>query len=243
MCYNHLCPGIKGFWEVNMNLYKIDTHVHTAEVSACGKIKAKDLVQMYRDSGYYGVIITDHYCSEYFHSLRAKNWEEKVDSYLTGYRNALGEGKKVGLKVFLGMEIRFTENFNDYLVYGFDEDFLKNHRELYKLGLVKFKKLAEKEGLLVFQAHPFRPEIIPADPRFLDGVEVYNGNPRHNSRNHLAYSFASRNNLMMISGSDFHQVSELATGGIILPHAINTSKELVALMHEKRFIDNNLLIS
>jgi predicted metal-dependent phosphoesterase TrpH len=219
-----------------MAIYKIDTHVHTSETSFCGNVRGIELVRLYKNSGYYGVIITDHYCKEFFESLGKKNWEEKVDRFLTGYRNAFNEGKKIGINVFLGMEIRFTENWNDYLVYGFSEDFLKEYKELYNLGLKKFRKFTQGKGILIFQAHPFRQGMTRANLLLLDGVEVFNGHPRQNSYNHLAYSFAKKNNLIMISGSDFHRAEDLATGGIIIPKAAGSSKELTKLMQEKRII-------
>ncbi len=213
-----------------MKTYLYDTHVHTAETSPCGKVSALKLVQMYKIAGYHGIVITDHYFDEYFESLNNKTWEDKVDSFLRGYRLARHEGEKIGLNVLLGMEIRFVENLNDYLVYGFDEEFLKGNKELYKLNLKTFKRLSEDNGLLVFQAHPFRFWVTPANPLFLDGVEVYNGNPRHDSRNHLAQVFAGENNLLEISGSDFHQKEDIKRGGIILSDAPSTSRELSELM-------------
>jgi len=54
----------------------------------------------------------------------------------------------------------------------------------------------------------------------IDGVEIYNGNPRHNSSNHLALEYARKNGLKMLSGSDFHQVQDAARGGIIVDERI-----------------------
>ena len=126
------------------------------------------------------------------------------------------EGSRLGLDVHLGMEIQFNENPNDYLVYGFDEQFLRTHKKLYKLGLEAFRKLAAENGILIFQAHPFRPRMIPAKPSLIDGIEIYNGNPRHDSSNDLALQYAKDNGLKMLSGSDFHQVQDAARGGIIV---------------------------
>lgn len=36
------------------------------------------------------------------------------------------------------------------------------------------------------QAHPFRNGLKIVDPKHLDGIETYNGNPRHDSRNEIA---------------------------------------------------------
>lgn len=209
-----------------MNVFKIDTHVHTAETSPCGHVSAAELVRLYKAAGYDGIIITDHYYDNYFECMGKKPWEDKIDLFLTGYKNALEAAKTEGLQVLLGMELRFGENFNDYLVFGIDEVFLKENKKLYRLGLKKFKKLASKNGLLVYQAHPFRTGMIPASPSLLDGVEIYNGNPRHNSYNVKALAFARENGLLMISGSDFHKVEDLARGGIELKKMASDSKDL-----------------
>jgi hypothetical protein len=116
------------------------------------------------------------------------------------------------------------------LVYGVDEEFLLRNKELYKLGLQGFKKLISDKDILIVQAHPYRPYMTPADPSLIDGVEVYNGNPRHDSNNDLAYEYALDNKLKMLSGSDFHQIQDLARGGIVLTEPIRTPAELVKLI-------------
>lgn len=169
-----------------MSLYKFDTHVHTSETSPCGNIKAAELVHLYKNAGYSGVVITDHYFGDYFRSLQVRSWKDKMETFLSGYKSAYAEGQKIGFTVLLGMELRFDENSNDYLVYGIDEALLLKHKELYTLGLKKFKSFAKKHGILIYQAHPYRSWVSPANPAYLDGVEVFNGNPRHDSNNHLA---------------------------------------------------------
>lgn len=213
-----------------MNTYKYDLHVHTDETSPCGKVKASEVVRLYKGEGYHGIVITDHYFDGFFESLSDMSWKDKIGCYLEGYRNAYKAGLKTGLRVILGMELRFNENWNDYLVYGLDEKFMVEHPELYKLSLSEFRKLIAGTGIMVFQAHPYRPLMIVADPELLDGVEVYNGNPRHDSLNKKAERFASKHELIGISGSDFHQPQDLARGGMLLTELIGTPEELVAAL-------------
>lgn len=225
---------------VKLHAYRFDTHVHTGETSLCGRIKGSEVVRLYSHAGYDGVVITDHYGASYFRRYPKLSWEEKIDKFLSGYRGALEEGRRLGFNVLLGMEIKFTESPNEYLVYGIDEAFLKNHPELYKLGLKKFRELVKSNGeaekILIFQAHPFRPGLHPADPSLIDGVEVFNGNPRQDSHNELAYLYAKEHRLKMISGSDFHRAADLGRGGIILPEEIDSSADLVELLNENRII-------
>ena len=201
-------------------MYKYETHFHTAETSPCGKVRAVDAVRIYKEAGYTGIVVTDHYFHGFFERQLFKSWDAKIDLYLAGYHRALEEGAKLGLEVHLGMEIQFSENSNDYLVYGFDEDFLRRSKKLYRLGLKDFRKHTTGSGIVIVQAHPFRPRMIPADPSLLDGIEIYNGNPRHDSSNHLALKYAQDNGLKMLSGSDFHQVQDAARGGIIVAERI-----------------------
>ncbi len=215
-----------------MTGYKYDTHVHTSETSPCGKVPAAEMIRLYSEAGYSGVVITDHFIKNFFDMQFLKSWGGKVDTYLKGYKAAVEAGKLYGLDIILGIELTFTENNNDYLIFGVDEQFLKEIKEPYKLGLEGFRKLTEGRGLLVFQAHPFRPFMIPAPPALIDGVEVYNGNVRHDPRNEVAYKYAADNGLKMSSGSDSHRIGDQARGGIVLPYRISNSMELVRAFTE-----------
>jgi predicted metal-dependent phosphoesterase TrpH len=220
-----------------MNNLKYDTHVHTSEVSSCGKVDANTLVQLYKKAGYSGIVITDHYTKDYFESLPYTNWQQKVDQFLSGYTTAFEEGKEVGLKVILGMELRFSENFNDYLVFGFDKEFLYENPALYDMNIKTFREFIENTQMLIYQAHPFRVTVTPANPEYLHGVEIHNGNPRHNSNNQKALDFAKKYNLKMLSGSDFHQVQDIARGGIIINEPITNSLELAKMLRQDNVQD------
>ena len=68
--------------------------------------------------------------------------------------------------------------------------------------------------------------VIP--PELIDGIEVFNGNPRHDSRNETAKHWAERFGLLSTSGSDFHWREDLARGGILTETPITTCAELIA---------------
>lgn len=225
-----------------MSAYKYETHSHTSEVSPCGYITAKDAVSIYKGMGYQGIIITDHFHDEYFSTLEGMDWEKKVDTFLTGYENALMEGLKVGLDVFLGIEIRFNENGNDYLVYGLDVDFLKAHENMFEMTIESFHELVkDMDDVLIIQAHPFRSSCVPVDPKLIDGVEVFNGNPRHDSKDVSAADFALEHNLLISSGSDFHRIGDEAIGGIITDEKITSHEDLINTMRNLNF--KSLIIS
>ena len=212
-------------------LFRFDTHVHTSEASPCARVPAREVVRLYREAGYDGIVVTDHFNESCFRNYGVTSWSAVCDRYLSGYRAALEEGIRVGLVVIPGMEVTFeVGGYADFLVYGLNPERLYDYPELHKLGLRRFRMLISGLGCLVIQAHPFRPGIELADPALLDGVEVFNGNPRHFSANHKAADFAAEHGLLALSGSDFHQREDLARGGVLLQECPTDSAGFVRLL-------------
>ena len=215
-----------------MNKYKIELHAHSAESSRCGSVKAAEVVKEYKEAGYSALVLTDHYYARFFDKTSELPWDKQLEKYLKGYNIAQKTAEDKNFKVFLGIEIKFQDDSNEYLVYGLDEEFLFKHPNLHRLSLGEFKTLTidQKQEILIFQAHPFRLGMAPASNQFLDGLEVYNGNPRHDSQNEKALSYAQKNNLKMISGSDFHEYEDLARGGIAAAERPSKMGDLIALL-------------
>lgn len=213
-----------------MNMYYYDLHIHTSNVSPCAHVEAEEVVRLYAEAGYTGIVITDHYYDRFFERLEPLSWPDKVARYLEGYQRARKTGEILGVDVLLGAEIKLNNSLNDYLVYGMTEEFLLEYPALYELNLEQLSSLLRGHGMLLYQAHPFRNYMARVDPALLDGIEVFNGNPRHNSRNHLAAAYARAHGLGMVSGSDFHQVMDLATGGIAVPEKLAGSHDLVRIL-------------
>lgn len=210
--------------------YLFEMHYHTPNTSYCGSIGPKDAIPKYVEAGYSGVVITDHYYKEWFEDRGEISWNEKIDRWLDGYHAALEAAEGYDFRVILGVELRFPGGFNDYLVYGIDEQFLKDNIELYLMTPAEFRAFADKNGLFFSQAHPFRVMCSPQDATLLHGVEVFNGNLRHNSHNDITLKFAEDNNLIKISGSDFHEWEDLCRGGCYLKERPADSKELSKLL-------------
>lgn len=216
-------------------MFKFDPHVHTKESSYCGWLPGAEVVRLYKDAGFSGVCITDHYFKSLFDNLSPKSWEKKIDAYLKGYNAAKREGDKIGLNVILGAEVMLNESNNDYLVYGLTKEFLINHPNLFEYSMEEFFGLAKENNFLVYHAHPFRHDGTPQRPELLDGIEVVNACPRHDSRNHLAYEYAKKHNLKMIGGSDCHRPDQVACGGIIANTPITTAEELIYILNSADF--------
>ena len=171
-----------------MAKYYYELHTHTRESSGCAGVCAADSYKMLKEAGASGMVVTDHFQfwpgEEIYDS---EHWRGKVDYLLKGYR-ALKEASSddPDFTVLLGFEYRNCSNDNDILVFGATEEFLYKNEWFGNLDRASLRKLADENGILLVQAHPFRGNCKPEAPDFIHGVEVYNEVPRHDSKNGLA---------------------------------------------------------
>ena len=191
--------------------YLFETHAHTAESSPCSNVAAKDLVKAYKDNGYSGIIITDHVGDWGFCEVRG-TWKDKSDMLVRAYAKAKDAGEKEGLKILFGLEIALNHPYRDYLVYGVDTDFLYKHEDIQEADISELYALTREEGALLIAAHPFRGLRELPDPRYLDGAEVINSNPRNTNHNELALKWAEKHNMIKTAGSDFHEYEDILSG-------------------------------
>lgn len=208
---------------------KVELHLHTSEVSRCGHVCAVDAVRAYKEQGYGCIVVTDHFSPSFVDKWRLNGFSDLKSTYLEGYMLAKEEGERIGLNVLLGTEVCLEEANNDYLVYGVDPEMF-DHPEILKLSIGEFSKYCNEKGMLLYQAHPFRNHMKIVKPELLFGMEVNNGNPRHNSRNQIASTWATMNNLHRISGSDYHQSVDVGRGGILTNKDILTNQDLLDVL-------------
>jgi predicted metal-dependent phosphoesterase TrpH len=218
---------------IEMKGFLFDTHIHTKEASSCSRVPAEEIVKRYKELGYNGLCITDRVSVHQF-SRHGGSYEEQTEKYLSGYR-AAKKFEDENFHIILGMEIRFLENDNDYLCYGFDEDFLYSMDLAHIPTLEDFMPIAKANGLAVFQAHPFRTGMVVKAPNLVDGVEVYNGHGNHDSRNDIAYHWAEKFGFRKLSGSDFHGILTMEPGGVYFENEINDSKDVAKALLENRY--------
>ncbi len=224
--------------------YQIELHAHTFPVSGCSQISPKDMVETYKKLRYDAVTITNHFM---YQGNEAK--EKYIDSFMNDFEQTKRYGDELGLKVYLGAEIRFTENNNDYLVFGVDKKMLSEIYDLLPLGIENFRKTYAMPNSAFIQAHPMRDGMETVDPALLDGMEVYNLHPGHNSKVGLASVYADENNISIITaGSDFHHRNQNHEGvsalrGAYLP---KDSFELAELIKKGDYLlevgRNNIII-
>jgi len=182
--------------------YKIEMHAHTTPVSTCSRVTPEQMVQLYSAIGFDAVVITNHFLMEMF---KNRTKEEAISYYINDFEKTRELGEKVGIKILLGAEVRFTENVNDYLLYGTNREQLLELADLLPYGIEHFRKTFDLSGSVFLQAHPFRDSMERVDPSLLDGIETYNMHPEHNARIAVAARYARENDFKIeIAGSDFH---------------------------------------
>lgn len=209
---------------------KTDLHVHTSEVSLCGHMTAEETLQRYKSAGYDTLVITNHfnrYTADHFaRHGKPDFFRHYHDSFLL----AEEEGRKAGITVLNGYELRFDGSDSDYLVYGMDDETATHCYELFSMSPHRFSELAKEKGFLFYQAHPFRNNMKITDPAYLFGIEIKNGNPRHDSRNDIAKMWAEKFQLKMIAGSDCHQREDVGVTGILTDGRIGNEEELLSVL-------------
>jgi len=198
--------------------YRYETHMHTAEVSACAVKFAAQQVVAYKDRGYAGIIITDHFINGYSTCPKDLPWDKKMRFFISGYEEAKKMGEKIDLDVFLGWE--FTINGSDFLTYGLDLGFLLDNPDIDKLNIKEYSETVRENGGFLAQAHPYRDEYYvanpyPVEPNLIDAIEVYNVMDR-DTANDKAFAFAEKNNLPMQTGTDDHGRGSSLYSGVIL---------------------------
>lgn len=220
-------------------MYRYELHSHTSECDRDAHLSARELVHLYKDAGYDGMVITDHYIERFYtlwfpEDVADLTHAQQVHRWLKGFRTAREEGEKIGFTVLPGAEVRFDGKPNDYLIYGLHEDFFYNVPRLNELGSLEALLALLPETVCVVQAHPFRNDMTVADPRNLFGLEVFNGGTEA-FRNRLARIYAEHYGMPMTSGSDVHELERLAKGGIQTEVKIQTPEDLVAVLRSGNY--------
>ena len=204
--------------------YKIELHCHSSGASDCSQITPTEMITTYKFEGYSGLVITNHF---YPFKPSKLGYKKYVDNYINEFKTLAEKGEAHGIKVYLGMEIRFEENENDYLVYGIDEDFIRNAISQKMKTLSDFVSVAKNEKNIILQAHPFRTGMKLMPPELLDGIEVYNLHPNHNSRVGFAAKYAEEIGGVFTCGTDYHHTGQGALTALLTRELPKDSFDLV----------------
>ena len=211
-----------------------ETHMHTSQGSACGKITGREQAGIYRDAGFTGIIITDHFFGGNTAVDKELPWEERIDLLWLGYEDAKEEGDRIGLDVFFGLEQAF--HGDEYLVYGLTKEYMKAHPEMEHWTRRQQLEEVHRAGGCVIQAHPFRirkyMDRIRLGLLYCDGIEVANaGNDQLDDAR--AWKYGRENDLLMTAGSDNHTGADSPLYGVCLEKRLTSIEDYVRIIMEK----------
>ena len=219
-------------------MYKIELHLHTKYSSGCGQLDEKEIIAAYKAAGYHGIVVTDHFNRDTYHM---KNIDpaapvDRLTPFLEGYYKMKEEGEKQGIRIYRGAELRFDGSYNDYLFFNYPDSLLQEPEQLFTMGLENFIRLSRPTGALLIQAHPFRSMCTPADVAHLDGIEIANMHPWHESRNELAKDLAGTDpRLIRTGGSDCHATEHIGRGGILSEILPENDSQLADLLRSGNY--------
>ena len=208
-----------------------ETHMHTCQASGCGKSTGKEHARFYKEQGFAGIIITDHFFGGNTSVDCTLPWEERIDRFWSGYEDAKEEGDRIGLDVFFGLEQNF--GFDEYLIYGLTKEYMKAHPEMERWTRRQQLEEVHKAGGCVIQAHPFRMRFymdrIRLGPEFADGIEVANaGNDQLDDAR--AWRYGREKGLVMTAGSDNHRCPASALFGVMLEKRLTSIDDYVKII-------------
>ncbi|MBQ9198089.1 MAG: PHP domain-containing protein [Clostridia bacterium] len=191
--------------------YKYETHLHTMQGSACGRVPGRDYIAKYIDLGYDGIFVTDHFFHGNCRPSRDLPWEEWVKQYCMGYEDAAEEGYKRGFKVFFGQEVKFPY-FDEWLVYGLDKNYLLAHPDMRDWTRKEYLDNVHAAGGCCIQCHPFRQAVYKdhvAPCLGVDCVEICNsGNKPEWDAMAVRYVRKMLPDLFYSAGSDIHHTED-----------------------------------
>ena len=190
-------------------MYKYETHLHTYPVSKCAKAGVSENLEFYKELGYDGVFITNHFLDGNINADTDLSYAERIEFYFSDYEAAVEISVKTGIKVFCGVEISYKGT--DFLIYGLNKAWFLKHPEIMDMKKSEELPFLMENDALVIQAHPFREagyiDHIRLFPRCVHGVEVINA-CRTDEQNEIARLYAKHYELVEFAGTDNHQGRE-----------------------------------
>jgi hypothetical protein len=178
---------------------------------------------MYRYAKYGcdGIVCTNHFNKYIFEKyLQGNTDDEKLDSFFKQFYALKKLGGHKGIDVLFGLEVALGrdsyehrgENKAEILVYGVTpEEIRELGTKILDFSYEDFYDLSRRYGWLLYQAHPLRRRTKLLDSKYLDGLEVYNGNPRHNNKNDEVMALARERGCLASAGTDYHNYKDPIT--------------------------------
>lgn len=229
--------------------YKYEIHCHTSETSRCSNLSGAELAEFYKDAGYNGIIVSDHFFNGNttiprntgIAGDRKYSWEERVELFCMGYENAYRRGVEIGIDVFFSWEYSYLGA--DYLTYGLDKEWLLANSDIESLPITDYFKRVREAGAFIIHAHPFRQaEYISGIflfPERTEAVEVINSS-MSDIVNFRAKWYADNYNLINVAGSDTHYKNKTYLSAMVYGERLKDIKDFINKTRNKEFYFENI---
>ena len=212
--------------------YRYETHCHSSQCSKCAHSTAQELVRAYKNAGFTGLVLTDHFIHGYTCVGSSLPWKERMECYFGAYLDAKEEAEKLDFDVIFGIEHAYGGG-QEVLCYGIDLDFLLANPDIPGLSLEQFADRVHEYGGILIQAHPYRYGSweVPVRLDLIDGIEVYNAG-NEPIKNRMALQKAQEVPCIHTSGADTHFIGEPRVGqaGSALPYRVQDGQAFVAAL-------------
>ena len=156
---------------------KIDLHTHCLPASQCALYHPELLPEMFSKKKIDAIVLTNHYYPYHCNAL-SPDIKEQARIYVDVYHRCKKKGDEIGVKVFLGAELKLINEPNkpEFLIYGLSEEVFLSSYPLYNKSQKELFDFCNETDVLMFQAHPYRIEqgYATCDMRYVHGIEVYN---------------------------------------------------------------------
>ena len=219
-------------------MYRYETHLHTFPVSKCARATVRETLTFYKELGYAGVFVTNHFINGNINIDRSLPYAERIQFYFSDYEAAKALEEEIGIQVFPGVELSYKGT--DFLVYGLDKEWYLSHPEIEEISIKALLSLCAEAGGFVVQAHPFREaayiDHIRLFPDSVEAVEVHNAACKNPIVNAMAKIYAEHYGKIATAGSDnhlAHGVSALA--GLSFDTKLESIADFIARLREGNF--------
>lgn len=226
--------------------YMYDLHCHSKEGSTCSNFPVKEMVNYYKEQGFDGFCITDHFTGSSTVPEGAL-WEDRVNKIWEILAQAQSEAEKVGITVFPALEFSIRaskEEFlpakgNDFIFLGLSKEWLLENEAVFNLEFDELCDKVHEGGGFIIHAHPFleawyiKSVILYPDKE--DAVEIYNAHASEKINNAAAW-YAEHYGKPVTAGSDNHCAGEPFIAGIETNKKCETVLDLIEEIKNKRAI-------
>ena len=220
-------------------MFKYDLHVHSIGASACGHDTVCEMMKRYKEIGFTGFALTNHFLHGYTGVDRSLSWRDYVKEYSKYYYDALETAQKLDFDLISGLEEKYDAG-KEILVYGITPETLLANPQLEAMDINIWSNTVRQNDGFIAYAHPFRNRAYIPDPyampdiSLVDGIEAYNycNDPCDNE---LAVKTFKNSGKITIAGGDLHSVNFNDTFGIITQNRIKNTTDLAQTLKNNQF--------